>query len=108
MGCRALFDYGVDIGVHFAGDVAVCAGAGIMVYFGGRIVVFNWGYFLSLAPYEVFACDLAFVRNRRQCLFLFCRPVWRSISVSEVQAHFCARFDNYAVVKRCTVIQNCS
>ena len=77
MGRCALFDYGLDIDIYIANYVGARAGAGSVVYLGGRSFVFDWGDILSVATPKVFACDLAFVCNRRQCLFLFRGPVRR-------------------------------
>ena len=47
-----------------------------MVYFGGRFGVYDWGYFLSVAPDEVFTCGVAPVCNWGDGVFLLCGVVW--------------------------------
>ena len=47
-----------------------------MVYSGGWTVLFAGGHILPVAKNEVFACGVAFVCNRGQCVFLFRRVVW--------------------------------
>ena len=74
-GC-AVPDYGVDTGLYFAGDVKSYIGPRDVVYFGGGIVIFAGGDFLSVAQNEVLACCMAFVRNCRHSLLLFRSSVW--------------------------------
>ena len=66
---------GVDVAVYIAGNDSQYSGAWSVVYFGGGIGVHNWRDILFMAPDEVFACRLAPVCNRWQCVFLFRRPV---------------------------------
>lgn len=47
-----------------------------MVYFGGWFGIHDWGYFLSVAAYEVFACGVAPVCDWWQCVLFLCRSVW--------------------------------
>ena len=79
MGRRSLFNYGVDIDIYFADYVGTCAGAGIVVYPCRWAFIFDWGDILPLAEIKVFACDLAFIRNRRNGMFFLCRTVRRDI-----------------------------
>ena len=67
---------GVDIAVYIAGDDSQYPNARIVVYPGGGIGVHNWRDILSVAPDEVFACRLAPVCNRGQCVLLLCGAVW--------------------------------
>ena len=66
---------GVDIAVYIAGNDSQYPNARIVVYLGGGIGVHNWGDILFMAPNEVFACRLAPVCNRGQCVLLLCRIV---------------------------------
>ena len=79
MGCRALFVDGVDIDIYFTDYVGTCAGAGIVVYPCRWTFVFDWGGILPLAEIKVFACDLAFICNRRNGVFFLCGSVWCDI-----------------------------
>ena len=63
--------YGVDIAVYFAGDDKIYPGAWYVVYFGRGPVIFGGGDILSVASVKVFACDMASVCNRGQCVLLF-------------------------------------
>ena len=67
---------GVDIAVYIAGNDSQYSRARIVVYPGGGIGIYDWCDILSVAPDEVFACRLAPVCNRGQCVLLFRRPVW--------------------------------
>ena len=67
---------GVDIVVHFAGDDSQYPNARIVVYPGRWFGVHNWCDILFMAPDEVFACRLASVCNRGQCVLLFRSAVW--------------------------------
>lgn len=69
-------DYGVDTGVYFAGDVKSYIGPRDVVYFGGGIVIFAGGDFLSVAQNEVFPCHLAFIRNWWDGVLFLCGAVW--------------------------------
>ena len=64
-------DYGVDIGLYFAGDVASYFGARYVVYSGRGIVVFVGGHILSVAAVKVFARGVALVRDWGNRVFLF-------------------------------------
>lgn len=66
---------GVDIAVYIAGNDSQYSAARIVVYPGGGIGIHNWCDILFMAPDEVFACCLALVCNRGQCVFLFRSPV---------------------------------
>lgn len=72
---RAVSGYGVDAAVYSAGDAASYFCARDVVYSGGRTVLFAGGDILSVAADEVLACDMAFVRNRGQRVFLLCGAV---------------------------------
>ena len=67
---------GVDIVVYFAGNDSQYSDSWFVVYSGRWIVLHDWCYILSVAADEIFACGVALVRNRGQCVFLFRRPVW--------------------------------
>ena len=79
MGCRSLFVDGVDIDIYFADYVGTCAGAGIVVYPCRWAFIFDWGDILPLAEIKVFACDLAFICNRRNGVFFLCSSLRRDI-----------------------------
>ena len=66
---------GVDTVVYIAGNDSQYSGAWPVVYSGGGIVVYDWCDILFMAPDEVFACRLAPVCNRGQCVLLFCSAV---------------------------------
>ena len=66
---------GVDIAVYIAGNDSQYSSARIVVYPGRWFGVYNWCDILSVAPDEVFACRLAPVCNRGQCVFLLCSAV---------------------------------
>ena len=66
---------GVDIAVYIAGDDSQYPNARIVVCPGRWFGVHNWRDILSVAPDEVFACRLAPVCNRGQCVLLFRRSV---------------------------------
>ena len=72
---RAVFAYGVDTVVHIAGDDKSHTIARDVVYIGGWAVVFAGGDILSVAAHEIFARNLASVRNRGQRVFLLCGAV---------------------------------
>ena len=76
MGCRALPAYGVDIDIYFADYVGTRAGTGTLVYLGGWTFIQFGRDILPLAEIKVFACNMAFVRNRRNSVFFLCRVVW--------------------------------
>ena len=62
---------GVDIAVYIAGNDSQYPNARVVVYFGRGIGVHDWCDILFVAADEVFACRLAPVCNRGQCVFLF-------------------------------------
>ena len=99
MGCRALFVDGVDIDIYFADYVGTCAGAGTLVYLGGWTFIQFGRDILPLAEIKVFACDMAFIRNRRNSVFFLCRTVRRNFGCIVVD--FSIRLEyNVFVMKR--------
>ena len=79
MGGCALFNYGVDIIIYIAGNVAEYIAAWFVVYFGGWIVLYVWGVILPVAPVKIFPCNLAFVCNWWLGLLFLCGVVWRNL-----------------------------
>ena len=66
---------GVDVVVYFAGNDSQYPNAWVVVYPGRWFGIYDWCDILSVALDEVFACRLAPVCNRGQCVLLFRRPV---------------------------------
>ena len=78
--------------IYIARNVRKYFTAGAVVYFGGWFVVQFRGYILSLAEIKVFARDMAFVRDCRFSVFLFCRSVWGGVDL------VVGRLWNYVVI----------
>ena len=62
---------GVDTVVYIAGNDSQYPDSGSVVYSGRWIGIYHWGYILSVAADEVFACGLAPVCDWGNGLFLF-------------------------------------
>jgi hypothetical protein len=78
----AVFNYGVDIVVHFAIYDTSHFHAWNGIYFGGGTVLFIWGHILCLAPVKVQPCNLAPVRYWGKCVLFLCGAVWVNYRLS--------------------------
>lgn len=72
----AVFDYGLDIAVHFTVYDTAHFNARHGVYFGGWTVIFNRGNILYMAPVKVQPCNLAPVCDWWVGVLFLCGAVW--------------------------------
>ena len=69
-GC-IIFDNGLGVGLDFACYDTYYICTWYVVCIGWWFVLFGWCNILSMAPYEICTCVLAFVRDWGQRVFLF-------------------------------------